>query len=69
MKLVDKLLSLEKVRKLFEKGSRVMVGGFGGSGAPTELIEVLGASGAKELTVINVAAGVGFAPVEVGLDV
>lgn len=53
MKPVDKLLSLEKVRKLFEKGSRVMVGGFGGSGAPTELIEVLSVSGAKELTVIS----------------
>ena len=40
-------------------GTTVMVGGFGGSGAPIELIHALIDKGAKNLTVINNNAGNG----------
>lgn len=40
-------------------GARVMIGGFGGSGAPIELIHALIDSGARELTVVNNNAGNG----------
>jgi 3-oxoadipate CoA-transferase alpha subunit len=46
-----------------EDGSTVMIGGFGASGSPTELIHALIDQGAKELTVINNNTGNG----EVGL--
>lgn len=40
-------------------GASVMIGGFGGSGAPIELIHALIDQGARELTVINNNAGNG----------
>ncbi|MBB6469158.1 3-oxoadipate CoA-transferase alpha subunit [Aminobacter lissarensis] len=40
-------------------GATVMIGGFGGSGAPIELIHALIAKGPKDLTVINNNAGNG----------
>ena len=40
-------------------GSTVMIGGFGGAGQPTELIEGLIAQGASNLTVVNNNAGNG----------
>lgn len=40
-------------------GARVMIGGFGGSGAPIELIHALIDCGARELTVVNNNAGNG----------
>lgn len=40
-------------------GSSVMIGGFGGSGAPIELIHALIDHGARELTVVNNNAGNG----------
>jgi 3-oxoadipate CoA-transferase alpha subunit len=40
-------------------GSTVMIGGFGGAGQPTELIEALIEQGARELTVVNNNAGNG----------
>ena len=40
-------------------GSTVMIGGFGGAGQPTELIEALIEQGAKELVVVNNNAGNG----------
>jgi len=40
-------------------GSSVLIGGFGTSGIPNELIEGLMASGAKDLTVVNNNAGNG----------
>ncbi|QCO57385.1 3-oxoacid CoA-transferase subunit A (plasmid) [Pseudorhodobacter turbinis] len=40
-------------------GATVMIGGFGGSGAPIELIHALIDQGAKDLTVINNNAGNG----------
>ena len=40
-------------------GSTVMIGGFGGAGQPTELIDGLIAQGASDLTVVNNNAGNG----------
>ncbi|MBY6092078.1 3-oxoacid CoA-transferase subunit A [Maritimibacter alkaliphilus] len=40
-------------------GATVMIGGFGGSGAPVELIHALIDAGPKDLTVINNNAGTG----------
>ena len=40
-------------------GATIMIGGFGGSGAPIELIHALIAKGPKDLTVINNNAGNG----------
>ncbi|MGQ3280588.1 MAG: CoA-transferase, partial [Shinella sp.] len=40
-------------------GATVMIGGFGGSGAPIELIHALIDTGARDLTVINNNAGNG----------
>ncbi|MEC8040422.1 MAG: 3-oxoacid CoA-transferase subunit A [Pseudomonadota bacterium] len=40
-------------------GASVMIGGFGGSGAPIELIHALIDSGARDLTVVNNNAGNG----------
>jgi 3-oxoadipate CoA-transferase alpha subunit len=40
-------------------GSTVMIGGFGGAGQPTELIEALIEQGARELVVVNNNAGNG----------
>ncbi len=44
-------------------GSTVLVGGFGGSGVPEELIDALIVQGAKDLTIVNNNAGNG----EVGI--
>ena len=40
-------------------GASVMIGGFGGSGAPIELIHALIDAGPRDLTVINNNAGNG----------
>lgn len=42
-------------------GATIMIGGFGGSGSPVELIHALIDHGAKDLTVINNNAGSGYA--------
>ena len=42
-----------------QDGSTVLIGGFGTSGNPTELIDGLIAQGARELTVVNNNAGNG----------
>jgi 3-oxoadipate CoA-transferase alpha subunit len=42
-------------------GATVLVGGFGGSGVPEELVDALIAQGAKDLTVVNNNAGNGEA--------
>src|SRR5262252_9039786 len=44
-------------------GATILVGGFGGSGVPEELIDALIAQGAKDLTIVNNNAGNG----EVGI--
>src|SRR5215470_9761797 len=40
-------------------GATVLVGGFGGSGVPEELIDALIAQGARDLTIVNNNAGKG----------
>ena len=57
---MDKTLaSLEAAVAEIGDGSVVMIGGFGGSGAPIELIHALIDKGPKDLTVINNNAGNG----------
>lgn len=57
---MDKTLSsaAEAVAQIPD-GATVMIGGFGGSGAPVELIHALIDHGAKDLTVVNNNAGNG----------
>lgn len=49
-------------------GATVMIGGFGGSGAPIELIHALIDTGAKDLTVINNNAGNGHIGIAAMID-
>jgi 3-oxoadipate CoA-transferase alpha subunit len=49
-------------------GATVMIGGFGGSGAPIELIHALIDTGAKDLTVINNNAGNGRVGIAAMID-
>jgi len=57
---MDKQLSsLAEAVAEIKDGSTVMIGGFGGSGAPIELIHALIDAGPKNLTVINNNAGNG----------
>lgn len=49
-------------------GAMVMIGGFGGSGAPIELIHALIDTGAKDLTVINNNAGNGRVGIAAMID-
>ncbi|UXN06214.1 3-oxoacid CoA-transferase subunit A [Bartonella sp. HY761] len=51
--------SLADAVKNIHDGATIMIGGFGGSGAPIELIHALIDKGAKDLTVINNNAGNG----------
>ncbi|MBB3660145.1 3-oxoadipate CoA-transferase alpha subunit [Rhizobium sp. BK650] len=51
--------SLKEAVAVIRDGSTIMIGGFGGSGAPIELIHALIDSGPKNLTVINNNAGNG----------
>ena len=57
---MDKTLdSLSTAVSRIHDGATVMIGGFGGSGAPIELIHALIDHGAKDLTVVNNNAGNG----------
>lgn len=57
---MDKTLdSLSAAVSRIHDGATVMIGGFGGSGAPIELIHALIDHGAKDLTVVNNNAGNG----------
>ncbi|WP_425073544.1 3-oxoacid CoA-transferase subunit A [Sagittula sp. S175] len=57
---MDKTLpSLAEAVQRIPDGATVMIGGFGGSGAPIELIHALIDHGAKHLTVVNNNAGNG----------
>ncbi|OCX62241.1 3-oxoadipate CoA-transferase [Thioclava sp. SK-1] len=57
---MDKTLpSLAEAVAGIPDGATIMIGGFGGSGAPIELIHALIDQGAKDLTVINNNAGNG----------
>jgi 3-oxoadipate CoA-transferase alpha subunit len=58
--MIDKTVkSLADALAGIRDGSTVMIGGFGGAGQPTELIEALIGQGARELVVVNNNAGNG----------
>jgi len=62
--MVDKISpSLETALADVHDGATILVGGFGGSGVPEELIEALIVQGSKDLTIVNNNAGNG----EVGI--
>jgi len=58
--VIDKLMpTLEAAVAGVADGATVMIGGFGGAGQPTALIEALLAQGARDLTIVNNNAGNG----------
>jgi len=62
--MVDKISpSIEAALADVHDGATILVGGFGGSGVPEELVDALIAQGAKDLTIVNNNAGNG----EVGI--
>lgn len=62
--MVDKISpSIEAALSDVRDGATILVGGFGGSGVPEELIDALIVQGAKDLTIVNNNAGNG----EVGI--
>ena len=62
--MIDKISpSVEVALADVRDGATILVGGFGGSGVPEELIDALIAQGAKDLTIVNNNAGNG----EVGI--
>lgn len=54
------VLSLEEAVADIKDGSVVFVGGFGGAGAPVELVHALYDQGARNLTIVNNNAGNGY---------
>ncbi|HZT62866.1 MAG TPA: CoA-transferase, partial [Burkholderiales bacterium] len=62
--MIDKISpSIEAALADVRDGATILVGGFGGSGVPEELVDALIAQGAKDLTIVNNNAGNG----EVGI--
>jgi len=58
--MINKIVaSVEAAVAGIEDGSTIMIGGFGGSGMPSELIDALIAQGSKDLTIVNNNAGNG----------
>jgi 3-oxoadipate CoA-transferase, alpha subunit len=58
--MIDKTIaSAEAALADVPDGATVMIGGFGGAGQPTELVEALVAQGARDLTVVSNNAGNG----------
>ena len=58
--MIDKIQSsVEAALAGIADGAKVMIGGFGGAGQPSELIDALIAQGAKDLVVVNNNAGNG----------
>ena len=49
---MKKKISLNEVVAMIKDGSRIMVGGFLGTGAPKQIIDALAESGVKDLTII-----------------
>lgn len=49
---MKKKISLSEVVAMIKDGSRIMVGGFLGTGAPKQIIDALAESGVKDLTII-----------------
>lgn len=56
---MDKNRNLEEALAIVKDGDTVMIGGFGGAGAPVELVHALIDHGARDLTVVNNNAGTG----------
>ncbi len=50
---LNKLMSLDDFKNLLKDGMSIMVGGFMTDGTPEQLIDVVVASGVKDLTIIN----------------
>lgn len=58
--MIDKTVpNLQAAVAGIEDGSTIMIGGFGGSGMPSELIDALIEQGATDLTIVNNNAGNG----------
>jgi len=58
--MLDKIVSSpEAALADVRDGATILVGGFGGSGIPNELVDALLAQGARELTIVNNNAGNG----------
>jgi len=58
--MIDKIaISPEAALADVRDGATVLIGGFGGSGIPHELVDALIAQGAKDLTIVNNNAGNG----------
>lgn len=58
--MIDKISStIEQTLGPIQNGATIMIGGFGGAGQPTELIDGLIAHGAKDLVIVNNNAGNG----------
>src|SRR4249920_2038456 len=58
--MIDKIVpSLEAALADVRDGATILVGGFGGSGVPEELVDALIAQGARDLTIVNNNAGNG----------
>ena len=58
--MIDKICpNVEAALAGVRDGSTIMIGGFGGAGQPTELIDALIAQGAKDLVIVNNNAGNG----------
>jgi 3-oxoadipate CoA-transferase alpha subunit len=58
--MIDKIArSIEQAVADVHDGATVMIGGFGGAGMPSELIDALIARGARDLTIVNNNAGNG----------
>jgi len=56
--MIDKIVpSIAQALADVHDGATVMIGGFGGAGMPSELIDALIARGARELTIVNNNAG------------
>jgi 3-oxoadipate CoA-transferase, alpha subunit len=58
--MIDKICaSAEAAVEGIADGATIMIGGFGGAGQPTELIDALIAQGAKDMVIVNNNAGNG----------
>jgi 3-oxoadipate CoA-transferase alpha subunit len=58
--MIDKIVpTIEQAVADIHDGATVMIGGFGGAGMPSELIDALIARGARDLTIVNNNAGNG----------
>src|SRR5579864_9745279 len=58
--MLDKVLdSPQAALADIRDGATILIGGFGGSGIPDELIDALIAQGARDLTIVNNNAGNG----------